>query len=107
MTVARNITFDQGTDVEIDITVTEDGDTVDLTTYSANAAFRRHHESANSQAFNTTLYANGVLRLSLSEIESANASPGTYIYSVNIQHDSTLITTKIQSGLLVVNPGVI
>lgn len=105
MTIARNLTFAQGETVDIDVDVSIDGASPDLTGYSANAAFRKHHESANSTAFTTTLYANGTMNLSVAN--SAAVEPGTYVYSVNVTNSGTDVVTKVQSGLLVVEASII
>ena len=104
MTVARNLTFAQGETVDIDVDITINGSAPDLTGYTANAAFRKHHESANSTSFTTTLYSNGTMNLSVAN--SAAVTPGTYVYSINVTDGSSVIT-KVQSGLLIVEASII
>ena len=101
MAIAKNITLDQGANNFIETNVTDaNGVGVDLTTYTFDAYFKRHTESANQVTFTTVGYANGLLQLSLDWFTSANTAEGVYTYIIKITNPSSNTTTRIQEGLL-------
>ena len=106
MAVARNLTIDRGANVEIDIAVSSNGSPINLTGYTANATFKKHHGSANTSTMTTEGYANGVLRVTMTAEESAAVSPEIYVYEVKMTHTASGTVTRIQEGLLTVKPSV-
>lgn len=97
----RNYSVDRSTDLQIDINVSDtDGAVVDLTNYTANACFKKHHESNTNVAFSTLGYANGLLTVSLTGTETLNTDVGRYIYEVYITHNTANTTSLVQNGIL-------
>jgi hypothetical protein len=106
MAIKANLIIDQGTDYSTSITLTDDEDNVvDLTGYTADAQMRKTYSSSNSVTFSTTVVeAQGVLTLSLTDTQTANITPGRYVYDVVITTGST--TTRIVEGIVTVTPRV-
>lgn len=103
MSIAKNISMDQGANSSIEIAVANSsGNPLDMSTYTANAQFKRHTESANAGYFETAAYANGIVKISLNAANSATLSEGVYVYRINIT-DSANTTTRIQEGLFTLN----
>ncbi len=103
----QNISFDQGSDVSIEVTVTDvNGDVVDLSGYTANAALRKHYLSANGFGFETETGDNGLLTLSMNHVVSANIEAGRYVYDVTITGQSSNLVWRVVEGIATVRPGV-
>ena len=99
----RNITIDQGANVVIDINVANTGGSaVDLTLYTANVGYRRHHESANAGYMGTTLNANGLMVIALPSANATAAASGRYVYDVKITRTSDSTSFIIQDGILTI-----
>jgi len=106
MTV-RNITIEKSANLQIDIAVANtNGGVIDLTLYSANTCYKKHVGSANVGTITTTGYANGILRLELTGIETANIDVGRYVYETYVTHTSSNNTSRVQEGIITVNGGV-
>lgn len=104
-----NIAIDQGSNVAIEINVIDtNGNAVDLTAYSANASFKKHANAyANTaKTFSTVGYANGLLLLSMTAVESANTTWGRYLYDVTVTHTISNTTTRVQEGILTIRPSI-
>ena len=102
-----NLSIDQGANAQINVSVIhENGDTYDLTGYTANASFRKHYNSANATTFVCTPYANGLIILTMNAETSGAANAGRYVYDIVINHTSSNTTTRIQEGVLTVAPQV-
>jgi hypothetical protein len=103
MSNVRNISVDQSANTRIDINVTDTtGAIVDLTLYTAGACYKKHMDSANTGAITATGYANGMLRLTLSAVETANITHGRYVYEAYVNHTSSNTTTRVQEGIMTV-----
>lgn len=87
--------------MQIDITVNDtNGSAIDLTNYTANACFKKHHESNTTTEFTAVGAANGVLSISLTGTQTLNTDVGRYVYQVFITQNSANTTTLVQSGIL-------
>jgi hypothetical protein len=107
MAKVQNITFDQGANVQIDITIYDtNGDIEDLSGYTATSSFRKHYESVNSTSFVCSTYSNGTLRMTMNAAISANVQPLRYVYDVNLNHTASNTDSRIQEGILIVKPSV-
>jgi len=102
-----NISIDQGANAQINVHVIhENGDTYDLTGYTANASFRKHFNSSNAIAFSCTPYANGLIVMTMNADTTSAANAGRYVYDIVINHTSSNTTTRIQEGVITVTPKV-
>jgi hypothetical protein len=106
MAIKANLTIDQGTDYSTSITLTDDDDNVvTLAGYTANAQIRKTYSSSNSVSFSTEITeAQGVITLSLTDTQTANITPGRYVYDVILTVGTT--TTRIVEGIVTVTPRV-
>lgn len=106
MALKANIVIDQGTDFSTSITVTDDnGDTVDLSTYTGAAQMRKHYTSSNSTAFTVTTSGAGVVTLSMNSAISSNLTPGRYVYDCELT-DSSNTVSRLVEGIVTVTPQV-
>lgn len=106
MAIKANLIIDQGTDYSTTITLTDDQDNVvDLTGYTANAQMKKTYTSSNVVTFTTTITPlQGFVTLSLTDTQTANITPGRYVYDVILTVGS--ITTRIVEGIVTVTPRV-
>lgn len=106
MAIKANLIIDQGTDYSTSITLTdEEENVVDLTGYTANAQIRKTYSSSNSVTFSTAITAaQGVVILSLTDSQTANITPGRYVYDVILTSGNT--TSRIVEGIVTVTPRV-
>lgn len=107
MAIKANLLIDQGTDYVTSINLTDsDGNVVDLSGYTANGQIRKTYSSSNAVNFGLSLEeANGVVRLSLTDSQTANLTAGRYVYDV-IVTSSANVTSRIVEGIVTVTPRV-
>lgn len=107
MAQALNLSADQGANVTFSITVRDSSNVaIDLTGYTANASFKRHFESANSVAFVTNTYANGLLTISLLANVTSAISSGRYVYDATVTETASNTTTRVSEGILTIKANV-
>lgn len=107
MAIKANIVVDQGTDYSTNITLTNAANDaiIDLTGYTANAAFRKTYTSSNATVFGTSVNAtSGVITLSLSSNATANVVAGRYVYDVIVAKSG--LKSRVVEGIVTVNPRV-
>lgn len=83
------------------------GDALNLQGYSASSQIRKSYYSSSSNNFTATVtgIANGEITLSMTAANTANMSPGRYLYDLVITApDST--KTRVVEGIVNVLPGV-
>lgn len=83
------------------------GDAINLLGYSASSQIRKSYYSSTSNNFTATVtgIANGEITLSMTAANTANMSPGRYLYDLVITApDST--KTRVVEGIVNVLPGV-
>lgn len=106
MALKANIVIDQGTDYSTTINVTDDnGDPVDLSTYTGAAQMRKHYTSSNATAFTVTTDGSGVVTLSMNAATSGNLVPGRYVYDCELT-DSSNTVSRLVEGIVTVTPQV-
>lgn len=107
MAIKANLLIDQGTDYVTSINLTDsDGNVVNLSGYTANGQIRKTYSSSNAVNFGLSLEeANGVVRLSLTDSQTANLTAGRYVYDV-IVTSSANVTSRIVEGIVTVTPRV-
>ena len=84
------------------------GDSYNLIGYSANSQMRKSYYSSNATAtFSTSIdTSNGTITLSLTSAQTANISPGRYVYDTTITDNSVNTVTRILEGVVDVSPSV-
>jgi hypothetical protein len=107
MAIKANLFIDQGTDYSTSINLTDDNDNViDLTGYTANAQIRKTYSSSNAVSFGIDIQeANGVLVLSLTHAQTANMTPGRFVYDVVVT-DIANVTSRVVEGIVTLTPRV-
>ena len=103
------ITIEQGANLTSTVTVTDtQGDAVNLTTYSASAQLRKSYysTSANTLTAIITGNANGQITLSMTAANTANLTPGRYVYDLIITNSTDNSVTRVVEGTAVILPSV-
>ena len=103
------ITIEQGANLTSTVTVNDtQGDSVNLTTYSASAQLRKSYysSSANTLSAIITGNANGQITLSMTAANTANLTPGRYVYDLIIRNSVDNSVTRVVEGPAVVLPSV-
>lgn len=112
-TLPVNLTVNQGSTFSIDFNLKdENNDYIDLTGYNAVGLFaRNYYSTTTSYSLNAEIPVGsetvGLVRLSLSAIETSALKAGRYVYTVNITNDTQTSTDRYIEGVLTVNPGVL
>lgn len=104
MATKANFTIEQGTDIQIDINIS-DVDIVDISGYTARSQMRRHYQSTTYHTFTATVQDSNTVVLTMSATNSSNVSPGRYVYDVEIISPSNTVTRLVE-GLITVTPEV-
>lgn len=83
------------------------GDAINLAGYSASSQIRKSYYSSTAYDFVVQISdaAAGEITLSMSSANTANMSPGRYVYDLNIK-DTNSVVTRVVEGIVVVTPGV-
>lgn len=107
MATKANIIIDQGTTFSTIINLTDDnGDPINLTGYTGDAEMRKHYTSSNSQSFSINLGGtSGTVTLSLTSAQTANLTPGRYVYDVEVTSGANVVS-RIVEGIVTVTPEV-
>ena len=101
-----NIQIDQGSDFDIDLTLSEGGSPVNLTGYSARAQMRSKKSDASPAASFTctvTDATGGVIKMSLPNATSSSLSAGRYYYDLEIYTASDAIVKRLLEGEVTVD----
>lgn len=106
MAIKANLVIDQGADYSTTVRLTDDDENVvSLTGYTASAQMRKTYTSSNAVNFTTTLgTTTGIVTLALSDTQTANLTPGRYVYDVLLTRNG--LTSRIVEGIVTVTPGV-
>lgn len=107
MAIKANLVIDQGTSYSTSITLVNDqGETANLTGYSANSQLRKTFSSSNSHTFSTSVdVASSIITLSLNANQTANIVAGRYVYDVFLT-DTDGTVSRIVEGIVTVTPRV-
>lgn len=108
MAIKANLIIEQGADFETTINVSDDnGDPVDLTTYTGASQMRKHYTSNTSYAFTVTNTAEyGEVKLAMSANATANIVAGRYVYDCELYDSNTGKTSRLVEGIVTVTPQV-
>jgi hypothetical protein len=82
------------------------GDAINLTGYSASSQMRKSYYSSTAYDFVVEISdaGKGEITLSMDAANTANMSPGRYVYDLNIT-DTDSVVTRVVEGIVVVSPG--
>lgn len=98
-----DLIIDIGTDFSVTFDFTdENGDSVDISTYTATSKMRNWYTSSNTISMTANVGASS-LTLSLTSNTTTNLDAGRYVYDVFVTSTSNTIT-KIIEGWVTVNP---
>ena len=103
------ITIEQGANLTSTVTVNDtQGDSVNLSTYSASAQLRKSYYSSSANTLTATITgnANGQITLSMTAANTANLTPGRYVYDLIIRNSTDNSVTRVVEGTAVVLPSV-
>lgn len=103
------LTIDQGANLVSVITITnDDSSPMNLTNTTFASEIRKSYFSVNPTAnINVVVFGantDGQIRLTLSADETANISPGRYLYDIKMTAND--VTTRILEGIVTVTPRV-
>lgn len=109
----EKFTFDKGSDIAIQLELTDNtGNTKDLTNYSAAAKMKRNFnsDSADTTDFSVAITpTDGVVTLSLTNTQTDALKVGNYVYDVEISFvdsNSSTVVERILEGKIRVSPSV-
>lgn len=108
-----NIVIEQGYDFSVNFELANsltDGP-LNLAGYGVTSQIRKNYTSSSSVSFASTITsaANGNIRISLTDSQTANLKPGRHVYDVAIQYggfSSDQPKVKVIEGTALVRPGV-
>ena len=109
MAAYTEITIEQGANLTSIITVNDpQGDAVNLTTYSASSQLRKSYYSSSANTLTATITgnSNGQITLSMTVANTANLTPGRYVYDLVIINSLDNSITRVVEGTAVVLPSV-
>lgn len=105
MSTRVSLVLDQGTTFETTIDLNDQaGNPLVTDGMTATSQMRRAPTSINAISFSTSL-SNGSLVLSLTAAQTANISPGRYMYDVNLTDNSGSVTRLIE-GIATITPAI-
>lgn len=106
MAQKANLVIDQGSDFSTTIDVTDDdGNAVDLGTYTSAGQIRKHFTSLTAVNFTVTTTSSGILTIALDADTSNEMEPGRYVYDVELTSNTGSIT-RILEGIVTITPSV-
>lgn len=105
MAIKQNIVIDAGADFSIEFDVTNaSNDAINFSSYTANAQLKKHYQSESSTEFETILYSNGAIIMTMSADITITLDPGRYVYDILVDDGSS--KSRIVEGIATVTPGV-
>lgn len=83
------------------------GDVINLSGYSAASQIRKSYYSSTANNFTASVTgaANGEVTISMTSANSANMSPGRYLYDLVITSPAG-VKTRVVEGIVTILPGV-
>lgn len=108
MAAYSELTLEQGATFSTTLNVEDtNGDAINLSSYTTASQMRKSYYSASSTTISATITssANGEITLSMSAANTANVTPGRYVYDVIIT-SPTDVVTRVVEGIVTVLPSV-
>jgi hypothetical protein len=108
MATKIHIQIDQGTDVSKAIYHVRDayGNIVSMLGFIGICNLRKNYTATNAYSFSVTFNANGDVILSANSSQTANMTPGRYVYDVAAKNTSTGEVERIVEGFAYISPAV-
>jgi len=107
MAIRENIACKQGTTFECILNVTyANGSLVDLSTYTANAVFKKEYTAQTAINFTTATTNGGKVTLSLDANTTANTNAGRYFYDCHIT-DANGAVISLAEGIFTITDSTI
>jgi hypothetical protein len=103
------ITIEQGANLTSTITVNDiQGDAVNLSTYTASSQIRKSYYSSSANTLTATITgnSNGQITLSMTAANTANLTPGRYVFDLIITNSVDNSVTRVIEGTATVLPSV-
>jgi hypothetical protein len=103
------LTIEQGANLTSTVTVSDtQGDSVNLSTYSASAQLRKSYYSSSANTLTATITgnSNGQITLSMTAANTSLLTPGRYVYDLVITNSTDNSKTRVVEGTAVVLPSV-
>lgn len=108
MAAYSEIYLEQYADFSTTINLTDDqGDAMNLVGYSASSQLRKSYYTTTATDFTVDISntATGEIAVSMTSANTANLSPGRYVYDVRIT-DGQNKSTRVVEGIATILPGV-
>ena len=102
------LTVEQGASYSTTVTVNgSDGSPTNLTNYTAAAQLRKSYYSSTATNFTVTISdaAGGTITMTLTAANTANLTPGRYMYDLLIT-SPTSVKTRVVEGIATILPSV-
>jgi len=111
MAVYANLTVDQGSDFNADISVENETGSIDISNYTYRGQIRKTYSSSTAVDFYTSTNspASGQLLISLTSAQTSAMKAGRYVYDVEISFvdsNGDTIIERILEGKIQVTPSV-
>lgn len=101
------LTIEQGANLTSYVTVSDDyGVGINLQTYSATSMLRKSYYSTTAVPITATVtgIANGEITLSMTAANTANLTPGRYVYDLLVTDSTDNKVTRVIEGTAVILP---
>lgn len=108
MAAYTELLIEQGANFSTTVNVEDTtGAAINLASYTASSQMRKSYYSTsyNTITSNVTGAANGEITLSMTAANTANLTPGRYVFDLLITAPTT-VKTRVIEGVIVVTPGV-
>ena len=108
MAAFSEIVIEQGATFDSTLNVEDTyGNAINLYAYTANSQMRKSYYSSSATTIIATVTgtSNGEITLSMSSANTANLTPGRYVYDVIITSPSSVVT-RVVEGIVTVLPSV-
>jgi hypothetical protein len=108
MATKSNIVIEQGTDFNLQVSVTQsNGAAFDLTNFTAASKIKKHWSSSTSHTLTATVTdtTGGEVTISSNNTSSEAIKPGRYNYDIEVTSNTGTVTRVVQ-GIATVTPGI-
>lgn len=106
MAQKANLLIDQGSNFSTTLDILdEEGNSIDLSTYSASGQIRKHYTSSTKVDFVISMTASGIMTISLPASNSNAMDPGRYVYDVELT-SNTGDVSRVVEGIVTITPSV-
>lgn len=108
MAAYSELVIEQGATFSSNVTVQDvAGDAINLSSYSAESQMRKSYYASSYIVIDATVSnpANGVITLGMTAANTANVTPGRYVYDLKITAEDSTVT-RVVEGIVTVLPSV-